>query len=267
MVGGTSTEQRDSPLGRLLFYRDDDGVVSSQGHRTAVGRSSAVAVRVSCRKPPEVASASRAPTGIEGRHAEAGRDAPSGLEAAVFDRVFDERWRRTSYSAGSRPDAHDARVGSEPEEVLDHRRGGPARLESIAGWAVRGVRSFDSVPLQLVAICPAGSMSASFVHGVLEIDDFAAADLDEDLRCRIEAEMRGARSRWAIATFSSPDCGPPSSPRSAISSTASSSAPVRTRADRLDEVGFELPLAGGEDPCGTSRCHDVAELLRTQPRR
>jgi exodeoxyribonuclease V beta subunit len=38
------------------------------------------------------------------------------------------------------------------------------------------------------------------------------------------------------------------------------------RTDRLDEVGFELPLAGGDDPTGTISMLDVADLLRSHLR-
>ena len=99
------------------------------------------------------------------------------------------------------------------------------------------------------------------MHAVLEATDFAAADLDAELAAQVAAELArrpvdvGGRGR------SSPGCGRRSRRRSARSSAGCGCATSRAR-DRLDELGFELPLAGGDDPVGRVTPGAIGAVLR-----
>jgi exodeoxyribonuclease V beta subunit len=190
------------------------------------------------------------------------------LEVAVFDRKFDERWRRTSYS-GITADAHDPRVGSESDEQLvtdepPHPAGSVATAvrqdRSVPEFKSESRSTLASIPLLLSGM-PGGVEVGSFVHGVLESTDFAAADLDAELRGAIDLESAkrsvdlGDRDLLVVGL------------RTAIESPLGDLADGKSlrqiaRPDRLDEVSFELPLAGGENPCGTISMVDVAKVLR-----
>jgi exodeoxyribonuclease V beta subunit len=85
---------------------------------------------------------------------------------------------------------------------------------------------------------PAGAEIGTFVHRVLEATDFAAADLEAELAAQVDA-------RPAI------DVGDPAAVVAGL--RAAIETPVGgfrlrdlRRADRLDELDFELPLVGGE---------------------
>ena len=107
---------------------------------------------------------------------------------------------------------------------------------------------------------PVGVEVGTLVHRVLELD-FAAPDLDAELarrRCRAGAPPGRARRRDAVVAGLRPRSrrrsGPPGGG-------------VRlrdiARADRLDELDFELPLVGGDDPIGPAlTLAAVAHVLR-----
>ena len=100
---------------------------------------------------------------------------------------------------------------------------------------------------------PAGARVGTFVHRVLEATDFAAADLDAELAARVADELRAAAGRRRrTGRRSSPGCGRRSRRRSARPPAALRLRDV-ARADRLDELDFELPLAGGDAPAGRAR--------------
>jgi exodeoxyribonuclease V beta subunit len=109
---------------------------------------------------------------------------------------------------------------------------------------------------------PVGVQFGTFVHRVLERVDFAAADLDGELAAHVAA----AQARRAIdlgdggevvaglrAAIETP-LGP------IVSGLRLSDV---SRADRLDELAFELPLVGGEEPVGRLTLHQIASTLRT----
>ena len=101
------------------------------------------------------------------------------------------------------------------------------------------------------------------MHRVLEATDFAAADLDAELTARI-ARGAAAAARSTSATRRRrwrPACARRSRRRSARSSAALRLRDVAA-ADRLDELGFELPLAGGDRPSGWLTLARIAAVLR-----
>jgi exodeoxyribonuclease V beta subunit len=109
---------------------------------------------------------------------------------------------------------------------------------------------------------PAGVAFGTFVHAVLEATDFAAGDLDAELALAVA----GASARRPL------DLGDPSviaaGLRAAIETPLGPMVDgVRlrdiARRDRLDELEFELPLAGGDEPTGRLTLRAIADVLRT----
>jgi exodeoxyribonuclease V beta subunit len=106
---------------------------------------------------------------------------------------------------------------------------------------------------------PAGARVGTFVHHVLEATDFAADDLVAELGERIAAEQ--ARGRVEIGDAEQVALGL----AAAVSTPFGDGGPALrslTRADRLDELGFELPLAGGDEPTGELTVAAIAAVLR-----
>ena len=185
-------------------------------------------------------------------------DAPAELEAARFDRRLDLWWRRTSYSDIT-AEAHDPLVASEPERpVLSDEPETPTPV--VVGGVVARPELERESPL---GAAPVGVDFGTFVHTVLEATDFAAPDLDAELAERVA----GAQSRRAL------ELGDPDRVvqglRAAIETPLG---PVVggirlrdvARANRLDELEFELPLAGGDAPTGRLTLQEIAGVLRSQ---
>jgi exodeoxyribonuclease V beta subunit len=248
---------KDSPLSRLLFDRDEEGVVAAAGSPPP---SDAEAMA----RFEEVAAASNGQVSLERVSPGVGtvwngpaRDTPV-LAVEPFERTLDEQWRRTSYS-GITAGAHIARVGSEPEEdVLDDEAVVGAGLVTEAGTGEE--ETLRDVPLPLANL-PGGMHIGTFIHRVLETTDFAAVSLEKELRIRIESELAWRRidlgdvDTWVagLATMIETPLGP------LVDDLA-----LREfgPGDRLDEIGFELPLVGGDTPSGDLSVPDVADVLR-----
>jgi exodeoxyribonuclease V beta subunit len=181
---------------------------------------------------------------------------PSGLAVRSFSREVDLSWRRTSYSALTRAAASEpAWVTSEPEvserddEVVQPVPAGgdpPVEPEPVAS------------PM---AALPAGTTFGSLVHAVLEHAD----PLAEDLHAALIATTREQLARWPVEV----------SPEDlATALVAVHDTPLGPLApgltlrhvalrDRLRELEFELPLAGGDRAGGADvRLAAVAPLLR-----
>ncbi|MFN2557825.1 MAG: UvrD-helicase domain-containing protein [Nitriliruptorales bacterium] len=244
-----------SALGRLLLCRDasgrldtdreaplvDDEQVAAAARYLAKRCEGAIAVETVPAKPSD------APWLPEPR--------PRGpLATATFDRTLDEAWRRTSYSALTRLGLTRPGVATEPDEPVKDDE--PAT--DAAGLAIPD----DADPLGLrgislpLAELPGGTDVGTFVHRVLEHSDFNANDLDAELARAVNEHMQrarldldGERVVWGL--------------RAAIETPLGDivgGLRLRevTRADRRDEVEFELPLARRPG----HRSATVADLVR-----
>jgi exodeoxyribonuclease V beta subunit len=286
---------QSSALGRLLLARGPSGDVKPDLKASEVKdkrveaelrqRAGQVPGLISiepCARRPRERSPEAAPNG-----------AGSHMRAASFERELDLGWRRSSYTSitatahsASRPEDL---VGSEPEEpgtsdepvapvnAPDSAGGSPptayeatgnqeaAGYETATGYQAAGEQPPDGIA-SLLSSAPAGATFGTFVHRVLEKVDFSAADLRSDLLEAIENERAGyvdgttgdpvLLARGLEAAISTPLGGLAGSTR------------LRdlTRADRLDELVFELPLAGGDDPVGEVLLSDLAHLFSTHVR-
>ena len=109
---------------------------------------------------------------------------------------------------------------------------------------------------------PAGVEIGTFVHRVMEATDFAAPDIDAELAARI-AEVQG----WRAVDVGPVGCARGGAARGARDarsdrSWATGACATWRAADRLDELGFELPLAGGDRPSGWLTLDRIAAVLR-----
>src|SRR4051812_32467496 len=229
-------DSRNSPLSRLLFSRDADGNVASSG--SSVPSDAAATARfqqLAESANVTVASAELGPTvSWPGDVA-----ATSPLSASAFDRELDWWWRRTSFSditAGT----YEPHVASEPEEPVVDDEAAPLTPPTSAAPSL-----LAEVP-SLLANMPVGVEVGTLVHRVFEGVDFASPDLSSDLALEIAAAQ--ARRRVELGDLDTVVAGL----RAAIETPLGPHPALRaiTRADRLDELNFELPLVGGDDPRG-----------------
>jgi len=254
-----SFDSRHSALSRLLFARGDDDDVPALGRSTPSDEGATARLEELAARAPGCISVERARPGAPRRWSSA-PPARADLDVAAFTRPIDWRWRRTSYSDITAT-AHEPLVMSEPEEgvVADEPAPGapppaaaPPRDAAACAAAAATVASAAAdeaarlaVPSPLAGM-PAGVNVGTFVHRLLQDADFAAPDLEAELLAHVAAAGRRAAHagdpgivvRGVAAALRTP-LGPLLSGR-ALCDVA--------RADRLDELAFELPLAGGDDP-------------------
>jgi exodeoxyribonuclease V beta subunit len=279
-----ATTTPTSPLHRLLFGRHGPGTTPP----------------ASCPVPPDAAAVA-ALRGLQGPDlaVEQVRDrpvvsfaatgsAPEELAAARFGRHLDLAWRRTSYSALTAGEHGGPAVVTEPEvrekddegpepgtddglaEVVTangptpthgtghpdtHAAGEPAE-RTPAGGAVDPVLAVPSPMADL----PVGAGFGTLVHAVFETADLTAPDLRTELLGRVHAELDRqpipAVDPDALAEALLPVARTPLGPLAGGRSLAD-----LAPADRLAELDFELPLAGGDHPGANVRLGDLVPLL------
>jgi exodeoxyribonuclease V beta subunit len=254
----SSNSTRESPLGRLVF-RDPEGNVLEKTEKYSEGDVRKRFLALSAKSGGAIAVEDA--DGGTVQHWVTDSAERQVLESAVFDRTFDDLWKRTSYS-GITQGAHDAAmVGSEPDEVLVEDE--PTESEVLAADQVEtedDKPELTSISLLLGGM-PGGTAVGTFVHSVFEETDFAASDLDSELE-------RAVGSVMSHRPVDIGDCHNFISGLKTAIDTPLGDLVDGTRlrdidkSNRLDEVGFELPLAGGDNPCGNISVLDIASLLR-----
>ncbi|MGQ0618130.1 MAG: UvrD-helicase domain-containing protein [Acidimicrobiia bacterium] len=209
--------------------------------------------------------------GADDRRYEVPASSAAPLSVRAFDRSFDRHWARTSYSALTRV-AHDAGAGGgdragapEAAETVEVDERAKVDEPSVDAGAV-GPAESDLLAVTLVlADMPGGARVGTLVHDILERTDFASTDLVAALAAA--AAEAGARRvveghvdtlvAGLVAAIETP-LGP------AWGGTGLRSL---RRADRLDELAFDLPLAGGEAPAGLVTMTGIADLFAGLPAR
>jgi exodeoxyribonuclease V beta subunit len=248
-----SFDSRNSPLGRLLFCRDDEGNIADRGASTPSDASVLARLKAIAERAPGCiaveASSLTAPSSWRPPPA-----APAALDVAEFARSLDLRWRRTSYTDITAA-SHDAWVTSEPEEPLvSDEPEAPTPVGEADGDPAPAIPS-------LLAAMPVGVQVGTFVHRVLEATEFDAPDLDAELMAQVgRVQARGGT-----------DIGDPAAVAAGLGAVLETPlGPVVdglrlrdvTRQDRLDELAFELPLAGGDRPAGAVTLTRLGAVLR-----
>jgi exodeoxyribonuclease V beta subunit len=260
-VPATTAEQ--SPLHRLLFGSFDEG--DQPPARVPLPRDADVRKRLDA-----LADGAGGTVAVEDVDLgvafpwQPAREETPALDAAVFDRLLDEGWRRTSYTGLTRF-VHDGvgeapGVSSEPEvEERQDEPDLPAPPEppvlDLLDAAMRAVPS----PL---ADFPSGAAFGTLVHGVLENVDTTADDLVAEVRTRcdeaVARRLGAAVDPAALASALIPPLGTPLGPL-AGDRRLQDFAP----SDRLAELDFELPMAGGDRPrVADATLTAMADLLR-----
>jgi len=181
------------------------------------------------------------------------------LTARTFDRRVDADWRRTSYSALIRVE-DGAHVSSEPEETgTDDEPEAP----EVADVAVPSGEDARETVVSPMAALPTGATFGTLVHAVLEHTDPEASDLEAELLRHVSEQLRfapvdaePAQLAAALVPLHHTPLGP------LAPGLTLADIPLR---DRLRELDFEFPLAGGDLRDRTAPevlLGDVAPLLR-----
>jgi exodeoxyribonuclease V beta subunit len=244
-----TSNTKSGPLHRLLFAdRAPGGEVAES---VAVGSDGFVRRRLD-----ELAAASGGSIAVESAYPDTTIWRPPGstdprLSVRGFERVLDPAWARTSYSAltaglhdAARPDgvaseAEEPGIVDEPDVQPSHGDGGlPSPMRDL----------------------PRGAAFGTLVHAALEATDFAASDVATQLAT--EAERLGALHTVGVPASVLGEALLPSLLTPLGPLLADRRLVDFARSDRLDELEFEMPLAGGDDPVPAATVGEIADLLR-----
>jgi exodeoxyribonuclease V beta subunit len=273
-----------SAIGRLLLVRGPNGDVKPSGPPNEPKDEEVEAeLRRLAGRSPGLISVEHCGAVVPAR---LGRGSSSGprldLSAASFGRHLDLEWRRSSYTSitalahtgrsphgdeevgyltgGDEPGADV--VGSEPEEPGTIDEPVATTAADLAPLLPNGEEEQLRSVVPVLSRAPAGAEFGTFVHRVLEKADFSAADLRAALLDAVHDQqasyMRGALDAEMLAE------GLEAALLTPLDGWADG-ARLRdlSRVDRLDELGFELPVAGGDDPTGEVLLSEVARLMDT----
>lgn len=210
------------------------------------------------------------------------------LAAATFVRVLDRTWRRTSYTALTAGAGH----GAPPTGAAARPAGeGNAGGVGAGGVGAGGVASEPDLPgtsdepdltvgvgvgaegtgpedprvadmPSPMADLPAGTGFGTLVHAVFEVADLTATDLPAELALRCTEQL--ARQPTPGLDAATLAAGLLPAARTPLGPVAGGRALADVAPhDRLVELAFELPLAGGDHPRGRSPVlGDLAPLVR-----
>ena len=165
----------------------------------------------------------------------------SALSAALLIRTLDLGWRRTSYSALTAA-AHDARMGSEPEIAQTEDETDLADLPSLDPVAGPD-DALRSVP-SLWDTLAGGARFGTLVHSVLETLDHPTTD--DVVREAVAKQVARSGPAVDVDGLTAAMLTALGTPMGDVVDGLS----LRdiASADRLPELDFELPLAGGDTP-------------------
>lgn len=245
----TDKNTRCSPLHRLLFGRTDgqaqpdpkpalpqDTTLGTRFAQWAEPVADFVTVEA---VPPVAGSGSLPPRGHDG----------DALEFATFTRAMDWSWQRTSYTRLTNHDDPATRVLSEAEDagLVDEP---PTPNEPDTASA-----SENSAPSPMNDFT-GGTTFGILVHEVLQRIDTSVTDLAVEVRARTREVVTRRSANVDVDQLAT-----------ALSAVMATPIPGGTLgavapADRLVEMEFELPLAGGDHPQeGAATLTAIADLL------
>jgi exodeoxyribonuclease V beta subunit len=181
-----------------------------------------------------------------------GHAMPADLDIRHFHRAIDTAWRRTSYSGLIRV-TEAASVSSEPEVTeLD---------DEVGEIPVAGAVSGPDLPSPMAEL-PMGARFGTLVHAVLETADPFADDLAAELEVQIQSH-----SVWYPVAVPAADLAAAMIPmHDTPLGPLAGGLTLRQIGlrDRLRELDFEFPLAGGDVRIAPEiRLSEVGLLLRT----
>ena len=250
----TSFGSRESALGRLLFAPDGSALATPPSEQQVVARVAGARRQGARHASPS--SAARAGPAHAGR-----RPRPPAAELGVrtFDRTLDSWWRRVVVHRADRRTPR-GRRRQRAGGGRDHRRAAPDRHRPVERRPDPPHEpALRSVQLPLAAM-PGGARVGSLVHAVLERVDFAAPDLAGTIAAELAERL--AWSRVDVGPVDAVVDGLVAAIETPLGPLAGE-ARLRDvgRADRLDELGFELPLVGGDAPTADLTLTALADVL------
>jgi exodeoxyribonuclease V beta subunit len=187
------------------------------------------------------------------------------LTVRSFDRTLDLDWRRTSYSALTAAvhgtDLPLAAVASEPDLKREDDESAPETSTAVPAEATATPAESRFDQLSPMHHLPSGVEFGTAVHAVFERVDPTAGDLPAALRqaCTVTLAQGPAVTITAddLASAMLPAFRTPLGPLAAERRLCD----IR-RSDRLTELGFEYPLAGGDSTTAEVSLGMVGPLLR-----
>jgi exodeoxyribonuclease V beta subunit len=261
----TANDARSSPFARVLLGRDSNtGAIPDRLQKVPSEdqvRDALTVLASRCDGAIDVADVGRPVH--ERLRVHAMRESSAALGVSSFARAFDGLWTRTSYS-GLTAAAHDAAAAASTEtgelvEVDERAKTDEPDLDGVT-VAVDAVRETSTLPL---GDLPGGARFGTLVHEVLERTDFASDDLAADLHRATAAlgarrllEGRADELVLGLETAIGTPLGPLFDGRRLCDITT---------ADRLDELTFDLPLAGGDSPRGAVTMDAIASTFARLP--
>ena len=187
------------------------------------------------------------------------------MEVRAFGRPLDLRWRRTSYSALTAAvhgvELASPAVGSEAEPLHEDDEAAPAVGTPEDGGGLPGGANGPLAAPSPMGDLPSGVDFGTAVHSVFEEVDPTAPDL--------AAELRRATG-LALGRSGSTSLGVESLATALLPSFRTPLGPLADGrrladippGDRLAELAFEMPLAGGDDARGEVTVGRLAPLVR-----
>ncbi|WP_111768253.1 UvrD-helicase domain-containing protein [Nakamurella deserti] len=186
-------------------------------------------------------------------------EALPALEVGRFRRELDVAWRRTSYSALSAAADHVPGAAGSGPDVTSEPETGERADEDLPVLVLPAEPPADDLPSPMADL-PKGTGFGTLVHAVLEHVDPLASDLGAELleRCVEEVSHRpGLVDAAELAAALLPVLRTPLGPLADGRTLADIALP-----DRLAELDFELPLAGGDRIEADVTLAELAPLLR-----
>ncbi|MEU8901695.1 UvrD-helicase domain-containing protein [Nocardia sp. NPDC048505] len=237
-----------APLHRMILGRPEGGDLVPNRASVPADAVAVQNIAAWAAAAPEAISVTAVDTAEAVRPRRVRTDRAAGaLAAARFERILDQQWRRTSYSALT-AGAHDL-AAAEPEDAHD-------TTDEPATPLLDDTELPTAAPSLMNAL-PYGAEFGTLVHGVLELIDREAPDLAaevltrsraaiDELLAEIDPELLGAALLAVLRTPLGFGCLADISGR-----------------DQLNELEFELPLSGGDTPAAhTATLRQIADLLR-----
>jgi exodeoxyribonuclease V beta subunit len=245
-----STTTASSPVHRLLIGRPAPGTEPAESYPVPPDAAALGALRVLASPELAVEEVGVLPAVTFSPTARGAEQ----LRAAAFDREIDRAWRRTSYSALTATAGHHGpAVTSEPEEPGVEDEADLELAQSPVGA--------DAIPSPMADL-PVGTGFGTLVHAVFEVADLTAPDLLAELTVHSAEQLVHlpvpGLDATTLATALLPAARTPLGPLAGGLRLAD----IAPR-DRLAELNFELPLAGG-DETGARRIvlGELAPVLR-----
>jgi exodeoxyribonuclease V beta subunit len=245
-----SKNTRTSPLHRMLFGRD--AVSAHPAPNPEVPVDGAVPGLLADWAAPvaDVVGIEAVPAVSAGRVWSPDGGPSPQLALAAFDRTLTWRWQRTSFSRLTRVEP------GQPAHAVEIDEPGTVDEPDAVVAAPGGAQSQGQAP-SLMNGLPGGKSFGTLVHSVLQQVDTSASVLDAEIAGRCADAAAGRLPFEQIPVLAA-----------ALSAVMRTPLPIGTLAsvapvDRLVELEFELPLAGGGDATEGPSVAAIADLVRT----